>query len=99
MLNYIWVALILLGVGAALTTDIINGSTNKYRNNVPFETVIIFKENADQLKEGNQQAKIQVNARTYNKVYHDTISSDLFFDAVVNFNKESESGFISIITD
>ncbi len=33
------------------------------------------------------------------KSYGDTISSDLFFDAVVNFNKESESGFISIITD
>ena len=33
------------------------------------------------------------------KSYGDTISSDLFFDAVVNFNKESESGFISIKTD
>lgn len=99
MLNYIWVALILLGVGAALTTDVINSSANKYRNNVPFETVIYLNENVDQLTERNRPAKIQVNAHTYNKVYGDTISSDLIFDAVVNFNKESESGFISIKTD
>lgn len=99
MLNYIWVALILLGVGAALTTDIIYSGTNRYHNNVPFETVIIFHENIGRLTDRNQEVKIQVDASTYNKTYGDTISSNLFFDAFVNFNKESESGFISIKID
>jgi ABC-type branched-subunit amino acid transport system permease subunit len=52
VLNYIWVALILLGVGAALTTDIINSSTNRYKNDTPIIVTISFNEKIDQLTEG-----------------------------------------------
>ena len=32
MLNYIWLALLFLGIATALTTDIIDESSNKFRN-------------------------------------------------------------------
>jgi len=99
MLNYIWVALILLGVGAALTTDIINSSTDKYQNEVPFKTIISFNENIDALTKGKQPAKIQVSKTFYNKFYSDRISLDLIVDAFVNYKKESLLGFISIKID
>lgn len=99
MLNYIWVALILLGVGAALTSDIINSSTNRYKNNSPLNITISFNEKIDALPEGKQSAKIQVNSVSYNNFYNDRINSDLEVDAVVNFKKDLFVGFISIKVD
>ena len=99
MLNYIWVALILLGVGAALTTDIINSSTNRYKNNAPLNITISFNEKINALPEGKQPAKIQVNSSSYNNFYNDRINSDLEVDAVVNFNRDLATGFISIKVD
>jgi len=99
VLNFIWVALILLGVVAALTTDIINSSTNRYKNNAPLNITISFNEKIDALPEGKQPAKIQVNSSSYNNFYNDRISSDLEVNAVVNYNKELATGFISIKVD
>jgi spore maturation protein SpmA len=99
VLNYIWVALILLGVGAALTTDIINSSTNRYKNDSPLKVTISFNEKIDALPEGKQPAKIQVNSSSYNNFYHERISSDLEVNAVVNFNRDLATGFISIKVD
>jgi spore maturation protein SpmA len=98
VLNYIWVALILLGVSAALTTDIINNSNNKYRNNTPFPIVISLSVNTE-LREGNQDVKILVTARDFNKFYGYSINSDLVLQANLNYKKDSALGFITIIAD
>jgi len=99
VLNYIWVALILFGVGAALTTDIINTSTDRYKNNTPLNITISFNEKIDASTDGKQPAKIQVRASSYNNFYNDRISSDLETDAIVNYKKELASEFISIKVD
>jgi len=99
VLNYIWVALIILGIGAALTTDIINSSTNRYKNGTPFNITIFFNEKIGVLPEGKQPAKIQVNSSSYNNFYNDRISSDLELDAVVKINKDLTAGFISFKVD
>jgi len=96
VLNYIWVALILLGIGAALTTDIINSSTNRYRNNTPINVTISFNKKIDLLSGGKQPAKIHVNALTFNNVYSERVSSDLNVDAIVNYKKDLKVGFISL---
>jgi hypothetical protein len=98
VLNYIWVALILLGVSAALTTDIINNSNDKYRNNTPFPVVISTNDNS-QLEEGNQNVKILVSAREFNRFYGSGIKSDLVLNAELNYKLQSGSGFITITTD
>ena len=99
MLNYIWVALILLGVGAALTTDIINNSTDRYKNDIPFKITISFNEKIDVLTDGKQPAEIKVSASSYNNIYRDRITSDIAVDAIVNYNKNLVTGFISIKID
>lgn len=98
MLNYIWVALILFGVSAALTTDIINNSNNKYRNNTPFPIVISLIDNTT-LEEGKQDVKVLVSAKDFNKFYRTSINSDLTLNASLNYKINSTSGFISIIVD
>jgi len=99
VLNYIWVALILLGVGAALTTDIINSSTDRYKNGTPLDITISFNKKNDLLTEGKQPAKILVNASTYSNMYSERLNSDLEVDAIVNYKKDLSFGFISVKVD
>ncbi|HEY6625880.1 MAG TPA: nucleoside recognition domain-containing protein, partial [Ignavibacteriaceae bacterium] len=60
---------------------------------------ISFNEKIDALPEGKQPAKIQVNSSSYNNFYHERISLDLEVNAVVNFNRDLATGFISIKVD
>jgi len=99
VLNYIWVALILLGVSAALTTDIINNTNDKYRNDKPFPLKISLNDNLSELTGGKQDIKVLVSAENFNKFYGRRIKSDLTLDAKLNYKKESASGFISITID
>jgi spore maturation protein SpmA len=99
VLNYIWVALILLGVGAALITDIINSSTNRYKNGTPLNITISFNENFDIIQDGNQSAKVQLTSSAFNSFYNDRINSDLEVDAIVNVKKDLMVGFVSIKVD
>ena len=96
MLNYIWVALLLLGVGAALTTDILNKSGDKYRNNTPFKIIISFNEKFDELTDGKQDAKILVAAADFNKFYSDTVQTNFILPADFNYKKNLTSGLISL---
>ena len=96
MLNYIWVALLLLGVGAALTTDILNKSSDKYRNNTPFKIIISFNEKFDELTDGKQEAKILVAAADFNKFYSDTVQTNFILPADFNYKKNLASGLISL---
>ena len=99
MLNYIWVALILLGVGAALTTDIVNNSTDKYRNNRPIVITLSFEQNIELLTEGKQHAKIYVSANQFNSFYDEKIHTDFFTNAIINYKKEITEEFITIKID
>ena len=99
MLNYIWLALILLGVGAALTTDVINSSTDKYRNDIPFNIILSFEQNIDLLSEGKQPANVSISAADFSSFYNYKINSDLAANVDINYNKDYNEGFISIKVD
>ena len=99
MLNYIWVSLILLGVGAALTTDILNNSTDKYRNNIPFEITVTFEKSTDLLPRGQQPAKVYVNANQFNSFYEEKLNLDFFSDALINYDQDIIEKFITIKID
>jgi spore maturation protein SpmA len=99
MLNYIWVALIILGVGAALTTDIIDNSSNKYRNHIPFNFTLTLDKSVDSLIENKGTALIHVNSRQFNSFYKQKIKSDINTKAVLIYKKELEGGFITIKVD
>ena len=96
MLNYIWLALILLGFSAALFTDISNSSSDKFRNSIPLTSTIIFPEDVEALTEGKHSAKIALDKKYFNTFYSESISSDLNVDAVFNLSKGAATGFISL---
>ncbi len=87
MLNYIWLALLILGIGAAITTDIVNQSDNKFQNGEPLPAVIHFKESYQKNKEKSFNVNLNINANDFNSLYNTKIQKDLVFPAKVSVNK------------
>ncbi|HEY6437470.1 MAG TPA: nucleoside recognition domain-containing protein, partial [Ignavibacteriaceae bacterium] len=99
MLNYIWVTLILLGIGAALTTDIVNSSSDKYRNNIPLDITLTFENNVDSLTEGKQPVKLFVDANLFSNFYNVTVNTDYQAEGFINYKDELAENFITIEVD
>jgi spore maturation protein SpmA len=88
MLNYVWLALIILGIGAAVTTDIVNKTENKYRNDLPLKSKIQFSSTFDSSSSETYNVKINVSKQTFNSFYNENIDSNIVFPAKIFFNKK-----------
>lgn len=90
MLNYVWLALLMLGIGTALYTDISDQAQNKYRNDLPLPITIEFNESfsrdADKIYEG----KIKISANDFNEHYSQSISNDLVINSKLTFVKKDK---------
>jgi len=87
MLNYVWMALLFLGIGAAVTTDLINQSENKYRINQALETVIELPEAFQINSENNYKAILKVKQQDFNDFYKEKIPSDITLPVNITFHK------------
>ncbi len=98
MLNYVWLALLILGIGAAVTTDLINQSENKFKNGEPLPAVIHLNEPFLQNKEKSYQASVEINSADFNSVYNANIQKNLIFPAKISVNKieNKESIFFTV---
>ena len=68
MLNYIWLALIFLGIGTALTLDISNQSNDRYRNGEPVE--VFISADSSLVKSGKPfDALIKIPSAVFGKFY------------------------------
>ncbi len=99
MLNYIWLALLFLGIGAAVSTDIINKNDNKYRNNLPLNVSIL----SDSVSLNNQgkynSVKLIITKDNYNKFYEDKTDHDLSFSSVLVYSKKYNNFSIRFLID
>lgn len=86
MLNYIWIALLFLGIGAAVTTDIINQNQDKFRNNEPLPVTVNFNNNFDKNISKTSEGKLKISGDDFNSFYSDSINSDLVFPVKVTPN-------------
>jgi spore maturation protein SpmA len=99
MLNYIWITLLFLGIGAALSTDIINKTDNKYRNNDPI-SVVLQSDSAFHKYPGKQtSATLIVSKNTYTNFYRESINHDLIFPCTVTYNNKINSYAVHFIID
>src|ERR1039457_2274123 len=99
MLNYIWIILLFLGIGAALSTDIINKTENKYRKNDPI-AIIIQSDSAFHKYPGKQtSAIILVKKNSYTKLYDEKINQDLNFPGTVTYNDKNHNYAVHFLID
>ena len=99
MLNYIWITLLFLGIGAALSTDIINKTENKYRNNDPIP-VVLLSDSAFHKYSGKQtSARIIVTKNNYTQLYSENINQDLNFPCTVTYNDKNNNYAVHFFID
>jgi spore maturation protein A len=100
MLNYIWLGLIIIGVAVAVSLDINDISSNKYRNNQSFAVKVQFDSPADLNKKEAQDCKISFSRKSYEDFYKIPNSKDdiLFQLAKIKFIDKNH-GIITIQLD
>jgi spore maturation protein SpmA len=99
MLNYIWIILLFLGIGAALSTDIINKTENKYRNNDPITIVIQSDSTFHKYQDKQTSARIIVTKNNYTKFYSENINQDLNFPCTVTYNNKNNDYAVHFLID
>ncbi len=99
MLNYVWLALLLLGIAVALTTDIVDQSNNKFRNGDPLEVEIIFDEPFHPGIARSYNVKLNAGADSFNSFYNADENQSVSQKAKLTFNPESEIFQLFMIVD
>ncbi len=90
MLNYVWLALLVLGIGTALTTDIIDQSQNKYRNGESFGIEVRFMDSIATDKSGSYDGTLVASKKAFSAFYNEDIAADLEVQAKITIDKEED---------
>jgi spore maturation protein SpmA len=99
MLNYIWIALLFLGIGAAVSSDIINKTENKYRNGESLN-VLIQSDSALHKFSGKQTtAKIYISKENFNNLYGRNTNQNLIMTSRVTYIEKSNIYSVHFIID
>jgi len=102
MLNYIWLALISLGIVVALTIDISNHTGKKYRNNEMLRAEIITDSLFKEKSTSQSEAELQIKSNDFSKFYNVKIKPGeyLIHKVKLSFNKkENNYSFYMIVDD
>jgi len=91
MLNYVWLGLLILGIGTALTTDVLEQTNNKYRNGDPLPIEIIFDDSTSIQTEGAYSAKLKVKSNDFNEFYGVFQNNDVIQDGKISVNKSKNT--------
>ena len=99
MLNYIWLSLIVLGIGSALVIDLTDISSNKYHNNEPIEITLELSSPFKPDKIVVYDCTVQIKAGNYNALYGDSLNVDFYLPAQLSINKKENKYGILIKTN
>ena len=99
MLNYVWLALLFLGIGAALSTDLIDQGQNKFKNNEPLPVTIELASPFQKNKQEIYQSTLNVNTSTFDKFYKENIKANLSIPAKVTLQKDMNKSTIYFKVD
>ncbi len=99
MLNYVWLGLILLGIGTAITTDIINSGENKFRNGESLEIVLQSNQKINPYRNKSLNANVLITKKSFNNFYYTKTDSDIVQPALIIFTKEKEQAKIILNID
>ena len=70
MLNYVWLGLLMLGIGVGLTTDVIDKSNNKFQNGNPLSVEILLDQPIDALESKSYNVKMVIDQNNFSQFYN-----------------------------
>lgn len=98
MLNYVWFALLVLGIGTALVTDLSNQNKDRYRNGESLPAEIILNEPIDSLHTGTYKGNLLIDRKQFNQFYRERTDSSFRLPVQVTYNpKRKFSTFLITI--
>ena len=98
MLNYVWLSLIVLGVGTALFIDLTDISSDKYHNGEKIETSIELPASFNPDSSTVFKAvTVNISAKDFNSVYKTNLKDDIHLNAALSFNAKEKSSLLTII--
>ena len=99
MLNYVWLGLLFLGIGAALATDFIDYGNDTYRNGEPLQVTLRFDNNIDDSEASSLETILSVKAEDYNFHYNQSLQKDFKCNAIISFDSLSDKSSIYFRVD
>ncbi len=96
MLNKIWLALFIIGIIAAFSTDIFESASGKYKNGTPVPVKMIFK---NPPSAGQAEGKVIFDEGDLNSIYGIKVNAPVEQDAKVTMNEELNGGAVIIMTN
>lgn len=91
MLNYVWLAILFLGIGAAVSTDIIDQSQNKFQNGKPLTAYVEFSQPFDKNQFKAYDGKVKITSADFNSFYKQSADKDFVVNAKITTNKEGKN--------
>ena len=99
MLNYVWLALLFLGIVSATYLDISDFSSNKYNNNKPLSAEIYF--NSEDVKDSEKiSALLKISSKNFAGFYKNNLNEQV--ETAINLSpadKEGNRQFFIIVSD
>ncbi|MBU2493619.1 MAG: spore maturation protein [Bacteroidetes bacterium] len=99
MLNYVWIALLFLGIGTALTSDIFDNVNDKYKNGAEFNVQVSFGEKFNKNELKKYDAEIIIPAEKFNVFYKTDIAEDIKHNATITINPASKKTSLFLKVD
>ncbi|HSD62719.1 MAG TPA: nucleoside recognition domain-containing protein [Ignavibacteriaceae bacterium] len=97
MLNYVWLALLVLGIGTALVIDISDQNRDKFKNDESLSAELIFNVPVDTSLSKTYSAKLIVGKSVFDKFYSVSIDSAVQIPSKVTFNPSDKTA--SVVLD
>ena len=91
MLNWVWLGMIALGIGVAVTFDIVDQGTNKYRNGDQLAAEFILTEPFEPDKAGSYQAEMRISVETFNSFYKTEQNESISENVKITVNPEKKN--------
>ncbi len=95
MLNYVWLALLFLGIGTAITTDIINQDQNKFQNGNPLAVTMECSGGSQIQSDKSYQTNLNIKASDFSSFYKENITQDVNVNAVVTPHPGTDNDVIN----
>jgi spore maturation protein SpmA len=98
MLNYIWLGLLLIGIGTGLALDISNEAGNKFRNGESLEAIAIFDSSSAAPGKGIDGV-LKISAADFGRFYGTDQKKDLIFNSKFTYNPDLKSYAVYFMVD
>lgn len=99
MLNYVWLALLILGIGAAVVTDVVDQSNNKFGNGKEIRTEVIFTQEYEKSKSKTYEVKLLISKEDFNRIYNQNVDADIKQTAKLSYDNRKEKYIIFFEVD